>query len=111
MSQRKDHALQTLKQKLVFKGFSPKTIKSYIYISGKFLDYLDKSSQSCDEESVKKYFQSLHDKKYDLSTIRLIKASLDFLIKNVFEKKICNRKYSLSKEKEDFAKSSFKRGN
>jgi len=44
MSERKEKALNELKQKLVFKGFSTKTIKSYLYHSEKFLDYLDKSS-------------------------------------------------------------------
>ena len=104
MSQRKDNALQKLKQKLVFKGFSSETVKSYSYISEKFLDYLDKSSQSCDEESVKKYFQKLHDKNYDLSTIRLVKASLDFLIKNVLEKDFAIENIPYPKKKKTLPK-------
>ncbi len=85
MGQRKDETLEKLKQALVFRGFSKKTIISYMYNSEKFLNYLDKSSLKCDKSSVREYFQKLHDKNYDLNTIRLIKASLDFLIKNVFK--------------------------
>jgi site-specific recombinase XerD len=99
MSQRKEASLQKLKQKLVFRGFSSKTIKSYMYNSEKFLDYLDKSSQKCDENSVIKYFELLHKKNYDLSTIRLIKASLDFLIKNIFEKNFAIDKIPYPKKK------------
>jgi integrase/recombinase XerD len=104
MSQRKEKALKDLNQKLVFKGFSPKTIKSYNYNAEKFLDYLDKSSQSCDAESVKRYFQNIHDKKYDVSTIRLIKASLDFLIKNVFEKNFSIEEIPYPKKKKTLPK-------
>jgi len=104
MSQRKDEALKKLKQSLVFKGFSPKTIKSYIYNSEKFLEYLDQSSQKCDESSVKEYFQKLHNKNYDVSTIRLIKASLDFLIKNIFEKNFAIENIPYPKKKKTFPK-------
>tara|TARA_Y100000034_G_scaffold132708_1_gene196343 strand:+ start:86 stop:919 length:834 start_codon:yes stop_codon:yes gene_type:complete len=104
MSQRKEETLQKLKQSLVFKGFSPKTIKAYTYNSEKFLDYLDKSSQICDEDSVKEYFQKLHDKKYDLSTIRLVKASLDFLIKNIFNKSLAIRNIPYPKKKKTLPK-------
>lgn len=104
MSQRKDEALQKLKQALIFRGFSHKTVKSYMYISEKFLDYLDESSQSCDEESVKRYFQRMHDKKYDLSTIRLIKASLDFLIKSVFGKNFAIENIPYPKKKKTLPK-------
>lgn len=68
MSKRKEKALKELKQSLVFRGFSKKTMQSYMYNSEKFLAFLDKSSQSCDEKSVREYFQKMHDKDYDLST-------------------------------------------
>lgn len=104
MTHRKEEALQKLKQKLVFRGFSSKTINSYMYNADKFLDYLDKSSQSCDENTVKEYFQKLHDKNYDLSTIRLIKASLDFLIKNVLEKNFAIEEIPYPKKKKNLPK-------
>lgn len=104
MITRKTKALEKLKQKLVFKGFSPKTIQSYTYNSEKFLNYLDKSSQKCDENSVREYFQILYNKKYDLNTIRLIKASLDFLIKNIFEKNIAIENIPYPKKKKTLPK-------
>jgi site-specific recombinase XerD len=104
MSQRKEQALQKLKQSLVFKGFSSKTIKSYMYNSEKFLDYLDRSSQKCDEKAVKEYFQKLHDKNYDVSTIRLIKASLDFLIKKVLGKNFAIEEIPYPKKKKTLPK-------
>lgn len=104
MSKRKEEALKELKQSLVFKGFSPKTIKSYMYNSEKFLDYLDKSSQKCDEIAVKEYFQKLHNKGYDISTIRLIKASLDFLIKNILEKNLAIGNIPYPKKKKTLPK-------
>ncbi len=104
MSERKRKTLDMLKQKLVFKGFSPKTIKSYMYHSEKFLNYLDKSSQKCDETSVKKYFDILHNKNYDLSTIRLIKASLDFLIKNILEKNVAIENIPILRKRKPFQK-------
>jgi len=56
MSKRTQNALQKLKQSLVFRGFSKKTIKSYVYNSEKFLDYPDKNSQNCDEKAVRECF-------------------------------------------------------
>lgn len=104
MSQRKGETLEKLNQSLVFRGFSPKTIKTYLYNSEKFLNYLDKTSQKCDENSVKEYFEKLHNKNYDLSTIRLIKASLDFLIKNILEKDFAINNIPYPKKKKTLPK-------
>ena len=47
---------------------------------------------------------SHHNKKYDISTIRLIKASLDFLIKNVFEKDFAIENINYKKKKKTVKK-------
>jgi integrase/recombinase XerD len=86
MSKRKELALEKLRQSLVFRGFSKETLKSYMYNSNKFLSYLDKTSQKCDEKSVKEYFQMLFEKHYDVSTIRQTKASIEYLCKQVLDK-------------------------
>lgn len=99
MSERKDKALQSLKELTVLRGLSPKTAKSYIYNSDKFLSYLDISSLSCDELTVKEYFLKLYEKNYDVSTIRQIKASLDFLIGNVLKKDFAIVNIPLPKKK------------
>lgn len=104
MSARKDKALNELRQALIFRGFSKKTVKSYIYNSEKFLNYLDKGSQKCDEKAVKQYFQKLYDKGYDVSTIRLIKASLDFLIKNILKKDFSIENIPYPKKKKSLPK-------
>lgn len=104
MSQRKEKALLQLKEKLILLGFSPKTIKSYLYNSEKFLDYLDKNSLICDNNSVKKYFLHLHSKNYDVNTIRQIKASIDFLIKNILNKQIIIQEIPSPKKKKTLPK-------
>lgn len=96
--------LTSLNQSLVFRGFTPKTVKSYLYHSEKFLDYLDKSSQGCGEETIKRYFQMLYDGNYDLNTIRLVKASLDYLIKNIFKKEIFIHEIPYPKKKKTLPK-------
>jgi integrase/recombinase XerD len=104
MSDRKNKALQKLKELIILRGFSPKTAKSYIYHSDKFLTYLDTSSLSCDELTVKEYFLKLHEKNYDVSTIRLIRASLDFFIRNVLEKDFAIANIPLPKKKKTLPK-------
>lgn len=74
-----------LSEELKLRGFSKETNKNYTYNIIKFLTYIKTNSLNISNDTVRGYFLFLHDKKYDVNTIRLSKASLAFLFTNVIK--------------------------
>ncbi|MFH1637016.1 MAG: site-specific tyrosine recombinase/integron integrase [Candidatus Woesearchaeota archaeon] len=71
--------LQTAKEEMKIRGFSPKTIKSYSYHIRDFLEYC-----GCyNKERKREYILYLINRKLDSSTVRLASAAIDFHIINV----------------------------
>ena len=64
-------------------SFFKETNKNYTYNITRFLKWLKTNSLNISNLNVRRYFLYLHDKKYDVNTIRLVKASLNFLFRNV----------------------------
>lgn len=87
-SERQEKAIKNLQEEMILRGFSNETKKSYLHNCKKFLSYLDRTSLCIEKEPVKRYFLELYSKNYDISTIRQIKASIKFLIKDVLKKDI-----------------------
>ncbi len=83
----KEEILQRMDEELKLRGLSRKTQQAYLYNSQRFLNWISRKSFNLSKEAVREYFLTL-DKKYDVSTIRLIRASIQFLfntIKKPFE--------------------------
>ena len=73
--------LNRLSEEVKLRGFSPKTMKSYIYNSENFLSWIIKSSGKVSNNTVRSYFLDLHSRNYDVNTIRLIMASIKFMFR------------------------------
>lgn len=71
--------VKLLVEDMKLRNFSPKTIKNYSYNIRKFLLYLHKNSLNIDENSVKRYFLFLSSK-YDINTIKQIRASVLYFL-------------------------------
>jgi len=99
-----ENILIKLSEELKLRYFSRKTVKAYTYNIVKFLDWLSKSSKNISNETVKEYFLMLHDKNYDVNTVRQIRASLDFLFKNVIHEPVYINNIPLPKKKKTLPK-------
>jgi integrase/recombinase XerD len=82
----KEEILIKLREEIVLRGFSNKTLKSYDYYCSKFLDFIGENSQKLDEFWVKRYLLFCSQRKYDSSTLRQIRAALGFMFKIVLKK-------------------------
>lgn len=70
--------LEKLEYRMKLKGFSHKTIKSYIYNTKQFFNFLDKSPEKVSKEDIESYFANLIKKGYMAASIRLNYASIKF---------------------------------
>ncbi len=82
-----EHLLKTMKRVLNLKGYSQKTIKSYISHAGLFLRYCGKSADLIDEEDINKYMLFLLENKgASHSYVNQSANSIKFFYSNVFNK-------------------------
>ena len=85
--------LKQLETELKLRGFSPRTVKTYLYQNQLFLNYTNKKSNEINEDDIKSYLAYiLSDKKLTHSTVALIKASLKFYYDEILKKNIVNFK-------------------
>lgn len=61
------------------RGFSVQTIKAYTFYIGRFLKWLSEADRQMSSDSAREYLLELSEKGYDVSTIRLARASIGFL--------------------------------
>ncbi|MFH1399100.1 MAG: site-specific tyrosine recombinase/integron integrase [Candidatus Woesearchaeota archaeon] len=84
---------EALLVELKLRGFSPRTIKSYIYQNSKFLEYIKKEPRNVAEEDIKAYMAFLiSDRGMAPSSVALAKAALKFYFYEVLKKNIVNIK-------------------
>lgn len=92
--------LEQLITELKLRGFSPRTVKSYVYYNQKFLGYTNKLESQVTEFDVKQFMAYLmHDKQASSRTIALIKAALKFYYDEILKMKIVNIKTPKAKRK------------
>ena len=60
-----------LERELKIRGFSHKTIKSYLYYNKKFLNYVRKSPKEITNEDIKRYLEYLANKRVSNATLNL----------------------------------------
>src|SRR3989344_8768479 len=77
--------LDNLKSELKIRGFSPLTVRNYVFFVDKFLDGSKKNSKDLGESDVKSYLANMFDTK-SKNTIMLAAASLKFFFKEVLKK-------------------------
>ncbi|MFH1073162.1 MAG: site-specific tyrosine recombinase/integron integrase [Nanoarchaeota archaeon] len=85
--------LEDLSTELKLRGFSQKTVQTYLYHNQRFLGFAKKQPAEVTEQDIKSYLaHMLSDKGMANSSLALIKASLKFYYVDVLKKEIINFK-------------------
>ncbi len=88
-----DEHLRKLSTDLKLRGFSPQTIKMYLFYSQKLLDYSKKQPDDITEDDVKDFLAyKFSDDSLSNASVALIKAALKFFCTETLGKKISNIK-------------------
>jgi len=85
-----NNMLEDLETELKLRGFSPQTLKAYLFWNKKFLDFVGKNPQDITESDIKKFIAEKISKNFAPKSIILIKASLKFYYDRVLKKNIVN---------------------
>jgi len=92
--------LSDLKTYLLYRKYSPRTIKSYIYYNEELLNYAKKSSEEIDEEDIKNYLSYLNSVlKVSSSTMNTAFNALKCYYENVKKLKIFSQLKRVHKER------------
>ncbi len=85
--------LQQLETELKLRGFSDKTVKSYLFYNNKFLLFTNKAPDAVTEDDVKGYLAHLiADRKKNSATVALVRAALKFYYDGLLKKGIVTLK-------------------
>lgn len=79
-----------LETELKLRGFSEKTIQSYLFYNKKFLEFVNKTPEEITEENIKEFIAKKINEKLSSKSIALIKAALKFYYDDVLSKNIVN---------------------
>lgn len=83
--------LDKLETELKIRGFSKRTVDSYLYHNKKFLDFVKKDPASVDENDAKRYVAYLmSDKKYRPGSVNLALSSLKFFCNEILQNRAFN---------------------
>jgi site-specific recombinase XerD len=78
--------LKELESELKLRGFTDKTVDSYMYHNKAFLTFVDKEALSVEESDVKAYLGHLiSDKKLKPASVNLALCALRFYYKKILE--------------------------
>ncbi|MEM0231477.1 MAG: tyrosine-type recombinase/integrase [Candidatus Woesearchaeota archaeon] len=84
----KDLGLTKLAAELKLRGFSPQTVKTYLFQNAKFLLSAKKKVEEVDEDDIKGYLAMLMEQGASPRTIGLTKAALKFFYDNILQRGI-----------------------
>ena len=84
--------LKKLERELKLRGFSPLTIKSYIFYNQKFLDFVNKTPTQVTEDDIKNFIAEKISGGAKPRTIALIRSALKFFYNDVLEKNLVSLK-------------------
>jgi len=83
--------LDKLETELKIRGFSKRTVDSYIFHNQKFLNFVNKEPQSVNEDDAKGYMAHLmSNKKYSPSSVNLALSSLKFFYNEIIQNSAFN---------------------
>ncbi|MDI6798492.1 MAG: tyrosine-type recombinase/integrase [Candidatus Aenigmarchaeota archaeon] len=84
--------LKRLETELKLRGFSNRTIESYLFWNKKFLEHVKKKPDQVAEEDIKNYIAEKMSQNISPKSVVLIKAALKFLYDEILKKNIVNLK-------------------
>lgn len=86
-------SLDQLETELKLRGFSERTVKSYLFYNNKFLSYVNKQPEEVAEDDIRAYLANLMgDRKKNAATVALVRAALKFFYDGVLRKNIVTLK-------------------
>ena len=92
--------LEKLETELKLRGFSEKTVSSYLFHNKKFLNYIKKQPEEITQDDIKSYLAYLiSEKKHKPASINLALCTLKFFYNKILEKEIFKKIVSLKSEK------------
>lgn len=89
---------KTLREEMVSRKYSKRTIKTYIYYNDKFLEEVQKSPRQISTQDIKSFLVSVAETK-SASTVALALNALKFYYKVVYKRSICDKIVGPKKEK------------
>lgn len=85
--------MEQLTTELRLRGFSPKTVDTYLFHNKRFLDFIGKTPESVEEHDIKQYLAHLLSvQQASPSTVALAKAALKFFYDEVLGKNLVTMK-------------------
>ncbi|MBU1202720.1 tyrosine-type recombinase/integrase [Patescibacteria group bacterium] len=82
------HPLASLAQELIIRGFSGRTIKSYLSHNQRFLDWTGKSARDISSQDVKDYLLYLKSQNYSNTSLNSVISSLKFYYGQILHRKL-----------------------
>ncbi len=82
------HPLATLAQELIIRGFSRRTIKSYLAHNQKFLDFCHKSAREVGAQDIKNFLLFLKGQNYTNTSLNLVISALKFYYEQVLHRRL-----------------------
>lgn len=84
----KTHPLASLAQELIIRGFSKRTIKSYLSHNQRFLDFVGKSARAIDSQDIKNYLLYLKSQSYSNTSLNQVISALKFYYGQILKRKL-----------------------
>ncbi len=85
--------LAALQTELKLRGFSPRTVKTYLFYNQKFLAFIKKEPKDATEDDIRKYLaEKMSSGEISTSSVSLMKAALKFFYDDMLKKGIVNIK-------------------
>ena len=83
--------LDKLETELKIRGFSKRTIDTYLYHNRKFIEFIKKDAVNVDENDAKRYIAYLmSDRKFKPGSVNLALSSLKFFFKEILQNRAFN---------------------
>lgn len=82
------HPLASLAQELIIRGFSRRTIKSYLSHNQRFLEWVAKSAKEVSSQDIKNYLLYLKSQNYTNTSLNSVISSLKFYYGQILKRKL-----------------------
>lgn len=83
-----NHPLASLAQELIIRGFSKRTIQSYLSHNQRFLDFTGKSARAVDGQDIKNYLLYLKGQNYTNTSLNQVISALKFYYGQLLHRKL-----------------------
>ncbi len=84
----KSHPLTSLAQELIIRGFSKRTIKSYLSHNQRFLDFVGKSAREVNGQDIRNYLLYLKSQNYTNTSLNQVISALKFYYEQILHRKL-----------------------